>query len=183
MYKRYKTIGIDLDNTIWNLGETVVDQINKKYNLNIDYKDCPYNLDEVFNNYPQITDDINDLYYNAIPNVKVYEDALTVIEYLKHEYGAIIYFCTSSTPKELWAKDIVLRHLFKWYNGTQLVSCHYKSILKLDVMIDDLYTHFGDNKLHLLYAQPYNKQDACTGDPVMYRCDNWLQVLRYIVEE
>lgn len=29
MYKKYKTIGIDLDNTVWNLGETVVNQINK----------------------------------------------------------------------------------------------------------------------------------------------------------
>ena len=46
------TIGIDLDNTVWNLGETVVNQINKKYNLNIDYNDCPYNLDETFDKYP-----------------------------------------------------------------------------------------------------------------------------------
>ena len=90
MYKKYKTIGIDLDNTVWNLGETVVNQINKKYNLDIDYNDCPYNLDETFNKYPQITDDINDLYYDAIAYVQIYKHALTAIEYLKKEYGATI---------------------------------------------------------------------------------------------
>lgn len=182
MYKKYKTIGIDLDNTVWNLGETVVNQINKKYNLDIDYNDCPYNLDETFNKYPQITDDINDLYYDAIAYVQIYKHALTAIEYLNKEYGATIYFCTSSTPKELYVKDIMLRYLFDWYDGTQLISCHYKHLLKLDVMIDDLWTHFGDNKLHLLYAQPYNK-DAQTGDPVMHRCEDWLEVVRYIIEE
>lgn len=182
MYKKYKTIGIDLDNTIWNLGETVVNQINKKYNLNIDYNDCPYNLDEVFDKYPQITDNINDLYYDAIAHVQIYQHSFAAIEYLKKEYGAIIYFCTSSTPKELYVKDIMLRYLFDWYDGTQLISCHHKHLLKLDVMVDDLWTHFGNNKLHLLYSQPYNK-DIQTGDPVMHRCENWLEVVRYIIEE
>ena len=91
MYKKYKTIGIDLDNTVWNLGETVVNQINKKYNLNIDYNDCPYNLDATFNQYPQITDDINDLYYDAIAYVIfTYEndDATAICDVLcKYLYG------------------------------------------------------------------------------------------------
>lgn len=170
------TVGVDLDNTFWNLGETVVKMLNQKYDLNVKYEDCPYNLDTVFSQFSQFDTDINDWYYQGATSSNVYEDAKTVINYIKKELEYDVYFCTSSTPEELVVKNKRLKAIFDWFDGTQLICCHDKKLIKFNIMIDDLASHFSDTvDVKILYNQPYNQDERS-----VYRAYNWLQVLRYI---
>lgn len=174
------TVGIDLDNTLWNLGETVVDMLNDKYNLDVKYEDCVYDLDAVFSKYEPYKHDnpnINDWYYLAAKEAMVYSDARTVINFIKKELGYDVYFCTSSTPNELVVKDARLKRMFGWYDGTQLICCHNKKLCTFTIMIDDIWSHFNDKiEVPLLFSQPYNKD--ITG---CYRVDDWLSVLKHII--
>lgn len=173
-------IGIDLDNTLWNLGETVVDMLNDKYNLDVKYEDCVYDLDVMFSKYDVYKNDnpdINDWYYLAAKEAYVYSDAKTVVNFIKKELGYDVYFCTSSTPNELVVKNHRLNNIFDWYDGTQLICCHNKKLINFDIMIDDIWSHFNNKiEVPLLFGQPYNKD--ITG---FYRVENWLHILRYVV--
>lgn len=153
-------IGIDLDNTFWNLGEATVELFNLRYRQKLNYKTCNiYDLDVIFNKIISGSGDyIEDLYYEAFNLVNPYKDAIEIVNKMK-ENGFEIYFCTSSTIREIVAKDSRLHELFDWYNIQNLITIDNKSLLNLDIVVDDLPKNLNSS-LGILYEQPYNKH--CT---------------------
>lgn len=180
-------IGIDLDNTLWNLGEVIVKLYNAEYKASIDYNTIDdYWLEETFEKIVKNSSQcIDRLCHQACKLVACYENAVDSINKLK-ELGHVIYFVTSSTLKEAKVKDNTLKTLFYWYDSKYLVITHNKQLICLDVIIDDLYTHFSDKQqYHILYSQPYNiKYDINDLQQLLnldiIRVYNWGEIFKYI---
>lgn len=149
-------IGIDLDNTIWNLGRTAVDILNYRHRLSVKYEDCDYDLYKTFSKYVSLSkDDVEDAYKEAALYANIYPYATQVINALSEQN--MIYFVTSSSLDGLLIKDERLKRIFKWYSTNNLMRVTNKRHIAFDVIIDDLVRHFSNNqKSHILIDQPYN---------------------------
>ena len=169
-------IGIDIDNTLWNLSETTINILNNRYDLNVKHEECEYDLLKTFRKYVSIDNELMEYLYKqaayfAIP----YDYSIDVINWLAENNDVI--FITSSGLDELEIKDTRLKRLFEWYNTNKLYRATNKQCFTLDVIIDDLERHFSKNqKVHILFEQPYNKRI----NNVDYKTNDWNKIKDYI---
>lgn len=169
------TVGIDLDNTIWALGERALELLNEKYHTNIPFDECEYDIEKTFKrNVVAYNDDINDYYYNAAYDAKVYPYAQDVINAIEDDDRYEVYFCTSSTIDEIHIKHHRLSAMFGWYSQDRLIVTSYKELVAFDYFIDDLPKYFSHNhKNDYMILQPYNADNMNVVSNVIY---NWLDI-------
>lgn len=151
------TVGIDLDNTFWNLGETALDILNKKYGYNINF-DTLYSYDVSMGHPDFRQENMDEIYLEAAKLCKPYEDAVRVVNKISNIIGVQVFFVTSSTTRELDVKIPYLHQLIDRFGYYDVIVMHHKELLNVDYMIDDLYRNICNPRLKhgFLFYQPYN---------------------------
>lgn len=170
------TVGIDLDNTVWALGERALELLNEMYHANIPFDECEYNIDKTFSKrVVNFTKGIMDgIYLNAAYDAKVYPYAQDVINAIEEDDRYEVYFCTSSTTEESHIKHHRLLTMFDWYNQDRLIVTSRKELVAFDYFIDDLPKYFSHNhKKDYMMLQPYNSVNTDVVPNVIY---NWLDM-------
>lgn len=151
------TIGIDLDNTFWNLGETALQILNEKHKQNCSFENL-YSYDVSMAHPDFRNEDMNEIYLEASKSCKPYKYAIETVKYFMKQKEVDVFFVTSSTPEEVIVKNERLHKMFEQYNYHNLIVMQHKELLNVDVMIDDLYRNICNPRLKhgFLFYQPYN---------------------------
>lgn len=171
-------IACDIDNTICNLQEVVINLFNKRYGTN-------YTMDNFYEydvmNILPTTDGIvmRDIYgesglYNK---VKPYYKVGDVLQRLINN-GHQVYFVTDAIPKTYGEKiDFIKRH-FPFIDDSHIVSMKHKHMFRCDIMIEDNLANLLARAYYhrVLMDQPWNQSNK---DYVydIHRCYNWDDVL------
>lgn len=151
------TVGIDLDNTFWNLGETALEILNEKYKRDVKF-DTLYSYDVSMGHPDFRQENMEEIYLKAAELCRPYERAVSVVNSIIDMSYVKVYFVTSSTPKELEVKIPRLHNLINYFRDSDVIVMHHKELLNVDYMIDDLYRNLCNPHLAhgFLYYQPYN---------------------------
>ena len=175
------TIVCDLDNTINNLHEAVVNLFNERHKTNYTINDFhDYSIE---NNIP-IKDATamkkmynEDNIYSYVVPIPGASDAIQKLIHMGHKVY-IVSDCTNSDYNE---KQEWLNHFFPFIDNDHIVSMKHKHLLRSDIMIED-------NLLNLLSGAHYHR--VCIDSPWnrdvhdyvydIHRCQNWRQVVDVI---
>lgn len=175
------TIGIDLDNTFWNLGETALQILNEKHKQNCSFENL-YSYDVSMAHPDFRNEDMNEVYLEASKSCKPYKYAIETVKYFMKQKEVDVFFVTSSTPEEVIVKNERLHTMFEQYNYHNLIVMQHKELLNVDVMIDDLYRNLTNPhlKLGILYSQPYNINDIPINNHKVKRVYEWSTMQHYL---
>ena len=179
-------IGIDIDNVCVNTTETVLGYINERLPVNLQMSDITsYSIEAALPmQYRWIVDEA---FHSADmwKKVEFLPHAAEVIEDLFSD-GHIIYFVTSTTPKNLHKK---VKHLsrnlqFLWdgYILDHTINIRHKWLLDLDIMLDDcldnlLNLNHQDKRSYYSICMDYPWNETKVEIPRFTRVKDWTEVL------
>ena len=171
-------IGIDVDSTVCNTTESVLQQhyadTGEKLTLN-DIKGY-YIENYVGDDYK---DDFHLIFYKKEmwKRVKVIPHCVEVIKRL-HDRGDSIYFVTSTEPQNVTKKARFLQRTFPFLNIRKcLITTHCKQIIGVDILIDDYEMNLiNGSYFGILIDYPWNRNFDDASDDKIYRVFDWTQV-------
>ena len=170
-------IAIDLDCTVLNTTERLVEYINERVPVNLKIEDITsYSIEAALPEQYQWIVDSGFRDKEMWRGVQVLPYAADVIKKLYDE-GHEIFFATSSLPENLRKKINHLSrnlHFFpKDYVWQHTINTQCKQIIKLDVLVDDgLFNLLGDREyVSICVDMPYNQTSEYI--PNFYRAYNW----------
>lgn len=164
------TILVDIDSTITNFSETLLDCLNVEYGTNHEYDEIDHYgwFDDTFFNPWRITN--NTRFWDRIAVNPV---AIQVIENWIKE-GHKVYLVTASSYNQMLGYKINktvenFNHLL--LDSKNVIVAHNKNMIKGDLLIDDSEANLAnfDGKT-ICYAQPWNK------DYQGKRTDSWFMI-------
>lgn len=175
-------IGIDIDGTINNLCEAVLNIYNQDSGDTLDVSQITEYYVENFvkESYK------NDFYKYYVDKrvwklVKIDETSKEIIEKL-HKDGHEIYFVTSTEPENIYKKSEWLKRNFPQIDiRKRLIRCYKKQLLSgLDILIDDYEKNliYGRYK-KILIDKPWN-QHIFDEHYNIFRVKNWKEVYSQI---
>lgn len=171
----------DVDNTICNLQEVVVNLFNERYGSHYTLNDfIEYDVMNVLPTQDGIV--MRDMYgehgiYNKVkPLLKAQESLQKLIN-----EGHQVYLVTDAIPKTYEEKVNFIHRYFPFIDDAHIVSMKHKHLFRCDVMIEDNFANLI-TKTHyhrILMNQPWNQssKDYIYG---IHRCYNWDDVLAAI---
>lgn len=174
-------ICVDVDDTICNLQEVVVNLFNERYGAN--YKLNDFTEFDIMNVFP--TQDaivMRDIYGESglYDRVKPMPGAKEVLEKLIN-LGHQVYLVTAAIPKTYGEKVAFIKRFFPYIDESHIICMKHKWLLKCDLMIEDnLQTLLEKPHYHrVLFNRPWNQYDK---DWVygVHRCNNWNDVLEVV---
>ena len=179
-------IGIDIDNTVVNTTECVIEFINERFpNINLKMKDVKeYWMEKIM---PSGYEWVIPFAFNSKEmwkRVKMIDGAALFIEKLFNA-GNDIYFVSSTTPENVRKK---IKHLCRNlripedYIQNHFINIVNKQLLKLDVLVDDYLDNLlgGRDYFSICLDYPWNRDKA--DDLSFKRVYNWQEVYDTIVE-
>lgn len=186
-------ICVDMDDTIENLIETWIEELNIKYNKSYSIEDIKewdvtkcldLTEDEIFS----VLGD-NNLYDKILP----YEDAQYYLEKLNSDNRFEIYIMTNTYYKVFSYKiENVLFKYFPFLKSNQIICISNKQLVNCDVLIDDYDLNLINGVYDkILISKPYNvscitkdinniKKRDCKPS-IIKRTDNWKDIYNYII--
>ena len=180
-------IAIDLDCTVINTTDCIINYINERLPVNLKIEDITtYSIESAL---PQ--------QYRWIVNagfrdkemwkgVKVLPYAANVIKQLYDE-GFEIFFATSSLPENLRKKiNHLARNMYlpKDYIEKHTINISDKYLLNVDILVDDCLEHLGNTKRNyysVIMDYPWNRGDI-DKQPCVTRVFDWLGAYTAIKE-
>ena len=180
-------IAIDLDCTVINTTDCIINYINERLPVNLKIEDITtYSIESAL---PQ--------QYRWIVNagfrdkemwkgVKVLPYAANVIKQLYDE-GFEIFFATSSLPENLRKKiNHLARNMYlpKDYIEKHTINISDKYLLNVDILVDDCLEHLGNvkrNYYSIIMDYPWNRGDI-DKQPCVTRVYDWLGAYTAIKE-
>lgn len=174
-------ICVDVDDTICNLQEAVINLFNKRYGAN--YKIEDFTEFDIMNVLP--TQDaivMRDIYsdsglYDKVKPMPGAQKALEKLINLGHQ----VYLVTAAIPKTYGEKVAFIQRFFPCIDESHIICMKHKWLLRADVMIEDnLQTLLEKPHYHrILINKPWNQSDT---DWVygVNRCNNWNEILEII---
>ena len=174
-------IACDIDNTICNLQETVLELFNKNNGTSYTLDDfTDYNVENVMSIKEAIK--LKEMYasktiYNYVkPIVKAQE----CLQRLVND-GHQVYLVTDAVPKNYSEKVAWVRHFFPFIDEAHIVAMKHKHLFKCDVLIEDNVQNLiaGLHYDRVLLNYPWNQK---VHDEVydIYRCKNWNEIVGVI---
>lgn len=173
------TILIDCDDTIIDLLEPWVKELNKRFNLTVSVDDITAWDMHLF--FPTLTHEelisplIDQDFWRAL---KPKADAVEILPKLIKE-GYSIYVCTATDYRNFGVKvgDLLLKY-FPDLTERQIISCIHKQMILGDILIDDNILNLVDGQYQgFLFTAQHNK----TLDSVkllqnkIHRVNNWYE--------
>lgn len=178
-------IGIDLDSTVITTTEAVVEYINERLPVNLKMDDIvTYSIEDALpSQYKWI---VGAAFRDSLlwKKVKLIDGARQYIERLYNE-GHEIYFVTASLPENLRKKiNHLARNLDgfdKHYVENHTINIQNKSLLKLDVLIDDCLAHFTNpNRSYKAVVLDYPWNQCDDEKYGIMRAHNWKEIYDYV---
>ena len=175
-------IGVDIDNVICTTSEAVIEYLNERLPITL-------SLDDI-NEY-WMEKSIPEQYRWAVglafhdsamwKKVKMIEGAAEGIETL-YKKGAEIFFVTSTTPDNLKKKIKFLKRNLSFLSGdyinNHIITIKQKTLLNLDIMIDDYLDNLiGERSYYsICLAYPWNIK-IISEEPNFIRVKNWRDII------
>lgn len=172
-------IGIDIDNTIVNTAETVVNYINERLPLHLELSDIKQYWME--NSLPKQFQWIVEAAFRdrfMWKDVKMISGAYDNIKRLYHDRHTL-WFVTSASPENLKKK---IGHLTREldflpadYVEKHTINIQKKQMLQLDIMIDDYIENLNGPRTYtsICLAYPWNYR---LDDPDFYYVKDWQEI-------
>lgn len=177
----FKTITIDVDDTIEDLLGAWVNYLNRKHNLSVKKKDITdWDMAKFF---PSLTKEqiFQPLKYETFWDfVKPKKDASKYIKKLIDD-GYNVYLCTSTDYQNIKTKfEKIIKKYFPYINWNQVIICQKKQMIMTDILIDDgVHNLENGHYIKILMSAPHNeKYDAEKNH--MYRVNNWEEIYNLI---
>ena len=171
-------IGIDVDSTVCNTTESVLQQhyADTGEKLTLDDIKSYYIENYVSDDYK---DDFHLIFYKKEmwKRVKVIPHCVEVIKRL-HDRGDSIYFVTSTEPQNITKKARFLQRTFPFLDIRKcLITTHCKQMIGVDILIDDYEMNLiNGSYFGILMDYPWNRNfDEAEYDNI-YRVFDWLEV-------
>lgn len=175
-------IGIDIDNTVVNTAETILEYINERLPVHLELSDIrQYYIENALpEQFRWIVEAAfrDSLMWKKVKLIDGVYDALKEMYLAGHD----IYFVTSSSPENFKKKVGHLERVFdfipKHYVWSHSINIQEKQMLKLDVLIDDFMNNLtGDREyISVCIEYPWNH---IIDDENFYRT-KWCNVCRLI---
>lgn len=172
---------VDLDNTLNNLQEVVINAFNNMYNASYTMNHIKtYNISECLPKEDAIN--MTELYYKhgLYDMVMPLTGAQNILQKIKN-MGHEIYIVTHSVPSIFEEKVNWIKYYFPFIDESHIVSMQNKWMMKCDVMIEDNLDNLlgGHHYERILLDYPWNKgaHDEIYG---IYRAYNWNDILNAI---
>ena len=174
-------ICIDVDDTICNLQEVVINIFNERYGTHYTIDNfTEYDIMNVLPTQDAII--MKEIYgesglYNKVKPIPGAQDAIEKLINLGHQ----IYLVTAAVPKTYGEKVSFIQRFFPYIDEGHIVAMKHKWMFKADVMIED--------NLQALLAKPYyhricfdrswNRQvNDWTYD--IHRCKSWSEIVAVV---
>lgn len=150
---------IDIDDTLINLCEVWVDELNKKYHLNVTMDDIKcWDMSIPFS---ALT---SDQIYRPLINSKIWKKVTPIDNsqyYLKKliDDGYDVILVTSTDYRNINYKyKYVIKKFYPFINLKNVVICHRKNVLNADILIDDYIMNLlGGNYKGILFSSYHNR--------------------------
>lgn len=169
---------IDIDDTISNFGEVLLNYLNRTYETNYKKEDI-INWEWFRNNFenPWQPTEWNFFW----DDVKIDKKAIECIENLSknnHE----VYLVSASFPNDCLGYKI--RKTLNCFdsnliNESNIIICKNKEIIKGNIRIDDGYHNLYNDSLNILFDQPWN-QNINSILPTFERKKSWEEIEVYL---
>ena len=176
-------IALDFDETLFPTMEKVLEIYNKRNNTNIVLSNITkYNLHENFSF--DVADELLSIFVdqNVYENLQPYKGAVRTIKTLI-ESGHEVYIATSTDVRNLEWKEQLLQKHFPFIPKDNLIRIHNKSLLNVDVLIDDkidnLISIFADR---ICLSQPWNQDEDADYAYSIYRVNHWGEIINIVNE-
>lgn len=174
-------IAIDVDDTLCNLQEVVIDTFNIKFGASYRLEDfTEYDIMNVLPTKDAMV--IKEMYgmpglYDKVKPMLGAQDAIEKLINLGHQ----VYLITAAIPKTYDEKVAFIKRFFPCIDESHIICMRHKWMFRCDVMIEDnLQTLLSKPYYHrILLDKPWNQSNK---DYVydIHRCYNWKDVLTAI---
>lgn len=172
---------IDVDDTICDLQEVVINLFNKRYGSNYNIEDfTEYDIMNVLPTQDALV--MKDMYGETglYDKVKPMLGAQKALEKLIN-FGHQVYLVTAAIPKTYGEKVAFIKRFFQCIDESKIICMNHKHLLRCDIMIEDnLQTLLDGQHYHrILMNRPWNQSDK---DWVygINRCNNWSEILEVV---
>lgn len=170
-------IAVDVDDTICNLQEIVVDLFNKRFGSHYTLENfTEYDIMNVLPTQDAIV--MKDIYgesglYNKVKPMPGAQDTLEKLINLGHQ----VYLVTAAIPETYGEKVAFIKRFFPYIDDNHIVAMKHKHMFKADIMIEDNLQALlaGQHYHRILVNRPWNQssKDWVYG---INRCNNWSEI-------
>ena len=174
-------IGIDYDSTLFNTIDVWIDLYNKKYNDKLTINDFKF-----WDIHKSLPKEKSNKFYSILDNNELWENikplnnAVEVVKDLNEEYE--VYIITATHHNHIKIKSEILLKYFPFIEYKQIISCYYKQIINVDIMIDDnLENLIGGKYRKILIDYPWNR-DVDDYDRGIERFKNWKEIRGELID-
>ena len=169
---------VDIDNTINNLQEAVMNLFNERYctNYTLDNFDS-YNIENVLPVKEAVI--MKEMYgengiYNFVKPLIGSQDAIQKLINDGHQ----VYFVTDAIPKIYNEKCQWVKHFFPFVDEAHIIAMKHKGLFKCDIMIEDniqnLLSGVHYHRICINYPWNQNTHDEAYD---IHRCASWNDVM------
>lgn len=172
------TIMVDIDDTICNLQDVVIDLFNKRYGSHYAIEDfTDYDIMNVLPTQDAIV--MKNMYgetglYSKVKPIPGAREALQKLINMGHQ----VYLVTAAVPKTYGEKIEFIHRYFPFIDESHIVCMKHKWMFKADIMIEDNMQNLLERPYYhrICFDMPWNQNDK---DWVygIHRCHNWSDVL------
>lgn len=174
-------IGIDYDSTLFNTIDVWIDLYNKKYDDKLTINDFKF-----WDIHKSLPKEKSNKFYSILDNNELWENikplnnAVEVVKDLNEEYE--VYIITATHHNHIKIKSEILLKYFPFIEYKQIISCYYKQIINVDIMIDDnLENLIGGKYRKILIDYPWNR-DVDDYDRGIERFKNWKEIRGELID-
>lgn len=170
-------IAVDVDDTICNLQEVVVDLFNKRFGSHYTLENfTEYDIMNVLPTQDAIV--MKDIYgesglYNKVKPMPGAQDTLEKLINLGHQ----VYLVTAAIPETYGEKVAFIKRFFPYIDDSHIVAMKHKHMFRADIMIEDNLQALlaGQHYHRILVNRPWNQssKDWVYG---INRCNNWSEI-------
>lgn len=176
-----RRIAIDFDSTLFPTMERAIELYNKRHNTSIDMSQITmYNLHDNFDT--EVADELLELFVDKSVYISLqpYKGAVRTIKSLI-EQGHEIFVATSTNVRNMeWKEELLQKH-FPFIPKNNLIRIYNKSLLNVDVMVDDNIDHltqtFADR---ICFDQPWNQSEIKDEAYDIRRIYGWSEITNII---
>ena len=167
---------VDIDDTISNFGEVLVEELNNIYDTSF--------TEEDMNNWEWLKDNFKNPWIPTESKefwdkITIDKNAINCLEKLV-EKGEEVYLVTASFPSDTLGYKIrkTLENFNeKYINEENIIVCYNKSLIKGDIRIDDGIHNLYKGDLNILLTQPWNKSfNVYKSNILTIRKNNWKEI-------
>lgn len=174
-------IGIDYDSTLFNTIDVWIDLYNKKYNDKLTINDFKF-----WDIHKSLPKEKSNKFYSILDNNELWENikplnnAVEVVKDLNEEYE--VYIITATHHNHIKIKSEILLKYFPFIEYKQIISCYYKQLINVDIMIDDnLENLIGGKYRKILIDYPWNRDVDDCGRGIE-RFKNWKEIRGELID-